>query len=93
LGRDLMFQQESKETVQRAYAAIATDGGERVARRHYSDHELAEVPRGCPVGPWGGRPRSLCRLQPGGRPSVHEAPPNGSPATARSTKLGRRDPP
>jgi hypothetical protein len=22
---------------------IATDGGEKVARRHYSDHELAEV--------------------------------------------------
>jgi hypothetical protein len=37
--------------VQQTYAAIATDGGERVARRHYSDHELAESPRGCPVGP------------------------------------------
>jgi hypothetical protein len=46
-----MFQQEIKETVQRANAAIATEGGERVTRRHYGDHELAKVPRGCPVGP------------------------------------------
>jgi hypothetical protein len=45
-----MFQQEIKETVQRANAAIATEGGERVTRRHYGDHELAKVPRGCPVG-------------------------------------------
>jgi hypothetical protein len=51
LGRDLMFQQQIKETVQRANAAIATEGGERVTRRHYGDHELAKVPRGCPVGP------------------------------------------
>jgi hypothetical protein len=54
-----MFQQESKETVQRANAAIATDGGARVTRRHYGDHQLAKVPRGCPVGPGGGRPHSL----------------------------------
>jgi hypothetical protein len=46
-----MFQQAIKETVQRANAAIATEGGERVTRRHYGDHELAKVPRGCPVGP------------------------------------------
>jgi hypothetical protein len=39
-----MFQQEIKETVQRANAAIATEGGERVTRRHYGDHELAKVP-------------------------------------------------
>jgi hypothetical protein len=37
--------------VQQTYAAIATDGGERVARRHYSDHELAEAPPGLSSGP------------------------------------------
>jgi arsenite methyltransferase len=44
MARDLMFQQEIKDTVQRAYAAIATGGGETVARRLYSDQELTEVP-------------------------------------------------
>lgn len=34
MTRDLMFQQEIKEGVQRAYAAIATGGGGTVARRH-----------------------------------------------------------
>jgi hypothetical protein len=53
LGRDLMFQQEIKETVQRAYAAIATDGGERVTRRRYGGYELAEVPPGLSSGPLG----------------------------------------
>jgi hypothetical protein len=48
-----MFQQEIKDTVQQAYAVIATDGGEKVARRHYSDHELAEVPPGLSSRPWG----------------------------------------
>jgi hypothetical protein len=37
MARDLMFQQEIKETVQQAYAAIAGGGGETVARRHYGD--------------------------------------------------------
>jgi hypothetical protein len=46
MARDLMFQQEIKETVQRAYAAITGGAGETVARRHYSDHELTEVPPG-----------------------------------------------
>jgi hypothetical protein len=61
MARDLMFQQEIKQTVQQAYVAITTGGGETVARRHYSDQELAEVPtRGCPVGSGGGQPRPLC---------------------------------
>jgi hypothetical protein len=34
MTRDLMFQQEIKDGVQRAYAAIATGGGGTVARRH-----------------------------------------------------------
>jgi hypothetical protein len=46
MARDLMFQQEIKDTVQRAYAAIASGAGATVARRHYSDQELAEVPHG-----------------------------------------------
>lgn len=44
--RDLMFQDEIKDTVRRAYAAIETGGGETVARRLYSEQELAEVPPG-----------------------------------------------
>ena len=52
MGWDLMFQ-EIKDTVQQAYAVIATDGGEKVARRHYSDHELADVPPGLSSRPWG----------------------------------------
>jgi arsenite methyltransferase len=66
MARDLMFQQEIKETVQRAYAAIATGAGETVARRHYSDHELAEVPPGRSSGPWGwGNPVRYARLESG----------------------------
>jgi arsenite methyltransferase len=44
--RDLMFQREIKDTVRRAYAAIETGGGQTVARRLYSEQELAEVPPG-----------------------------------------------
>jgi arsenite methyltransferase len=66
MARDLMFQQEIKDTVQQAYAGIATGAGETVARRHYSDQELAEVPSGA-VG-WAlgvGNPVRYARLQPG----------------------------
>jgi len=66
VARDLMFQQEIKDTVQRAYAAIATGAGGSVARRHYSDQELAEVPDGA-IG-WAlgvGNPVRYARLQPG----------------------------
>ena len=44
--RDLMFQEEIKDTVRQAYASIETGGGETVARRLYSEQELAEVPPG-----------------------------------------------
>ena len=44
--RDLMFQGEIKDAVRQAYAAIETGGGETVARRLYSEQELAEVPPG-----------------------------------------------
>jgi len=66
MARDLMFQQEIKETVQQAYAAIATGAGETVARRHYSDQELAEVPPGAVDWALGvGNPVRYARLQPG----------------------------
>ena len=60
MARDLMFQQEIKETVQRAYAAIATGAGESVARQHCSDQELAEVPRAVEWALGCGQPRPLC---------------------------------
>jgi arsenite methyltransferase len=66
MARDLMFQQEIKETVQRAYAAITGGAGETVARRHYSDHELAEIPPGAVQWALGvGNPVRYARLQPG----------------------------
>jgi arsenite methyltransferase len=66
MARDLMFQQEIKQTVEQAYAAIATGGGATVARRHYSDQELAEVPPGAVDWALGvGNPVRYARLQPG----------------------------
>jgi arsenite methyltransferase len=44
VAKDLMFQDEIRESVRRAYSAISAGGGESVARRFYSDEELAEVP-------------------------------------------------
>jgi SAM-dependent methyltransferase len=66
MARDLMFQQEIKDTVQHAYAAITSGGGEMVARQLYSDQELAEVPRGAIEWALGvGNPVRYARLQPG----------------------------
>jgi arsenite methyltransferase len=66
MARDLMFQQEIKDTVQQAYAAITSGGGETVARQLYSDQELAEVPRGAIEWALGvGNPVRYARLQPG----------------------------
>lgn len=66
MARDLMFQQEIKDTVQRAYAAIASGAGATVARRHYSDQELAEVPHGAIEWALGvGNPVRYARLRPG----------------------------
>lgn len=64
--RDLMFQDEIKDTVRQAYAAIETGGGEAVARRLYSEQELAELPPG--VVEWAlgvGNPVRYALLQPG----------------------------
>jgi arsenite methyltransferase len=46
VAKDLMFQEEIKDAVRQAYSAITTGGGETVARRVYTDDELAEVPAG-----------------------------------------------
>ena len=46
MARDLMFQKEIKDTVRQAYAAISSGAGESVARRLYTDQELAELPPG-----------------------------------------------
>ena len=46
MAKDLMFQEEIKGSVRRAYSAITTGGGEAVARRFYTDDELAEFPAG-----------------------------------------------
>ncbi len=64
--RDLMFQDEIKDTVRQAYAAIETGGGETVARRLYSEQELAEVPPGAVEWALGvGNPVRYALLQPG----------------------------
>ena len=46
MAKDLMFQEEIKDSVRQAYSAISTGGGDAVARRIYTDDELAEVPAG-----------------------------------------------
>jgi arsenite methyltransferase len=64
--RDLMFQDEIKDTVLRAYGAIETGGGEAVALRLYSEEELAEVPPGAVSWALGvGNPVRYAFLQPG----------------------------
>ena len=66
MTKDLMFQEEIKDAVRQAYSAITTGGGETVARRVYTDDELAEVPAGA-VG-WSlsvGNPVRYAFLQPG----------------------------
>ena len=66
MAKDLMFQEEIKDAVRQAYSAITTGGGETVARRVYTDDELAEVPAEA-VG-WSlsvGNPVRYAFLQPG----------------------------
>ena len=66
MTKDLMFQEEIKDAVRQAYSAITTGGGERVARRVYTDDELAEVPQGAVE--WSlsvGNPVRYAFLQPG----------------------------
>lgn len=66
MAKDLMFQEEIKDAVRQAYSAITTGGGETVARRVYTDDELAEVPEGAVE--WSlsvGNPVRYAFLQPG----------------------------
>lgn len=64
--RDLMFQDEIKEKVRRAYSAITSGGGASVARRLYTEEELAEVPAGAVEWALGvGNPVRYAFLQPG----------------------------
>jgi arsenite methyltransferase len=68
MGRDLMFQDQIKDAVRGAYAAISSGGGETVARRLYSDEELAEVPAGAVRWSLGvGNPIRYAFLRPGER--------------------------
>jgi SAM-dependent methyltransferase len=66
VAKDLMFQEEIKDAVRQAYSAIGTGGGEAVARRVYTDDELAAVPAGAVE--WSlsvGNPVRYAFLQPG----------------------------
>jgi arsenite methyltransferase len=66
MARDLMFQDEIKDSVRQAYAAISTGGGETVARRLYTPDELSEVPAGAVEWALGvGNPVRFALLQPG----------------------------
>jgi arsenite methyltransferase len=66
MARDLMFQEEIKDAVRQAYAAISTGGGESVARRLYTTEELSEVPAGAVEWALGvGNPVRYALLQPG----------------------------
>ncbi len=66
MARDLMFQEEIKQTVRQAYGAICTGGGESVARRLYSEQELWEVPAGALEWALGvGDPVRYALLRPG----------------------------
>jgi ubiquinone/menaquinone biosynthesis C-methylase UbiE len=63
-----MYQEEIKQAVRQAYSAISAGGGEQVARRFYSEEELAEVPAGAVQ--WSlsvGNPVRYALLRPGER--------------------------
>src|SRR5438552_5347591 len=63
---DLLFQDEIKEAVRSAYAAIPSGGGDPVARRLYSDEELEGIPGGAVQWALGvGNPVRHAGLQPG----------------------------
>lgn len=63
---DLMFQEQIREAVRKAYSEIPSGGGEPVARRLYSEEELAEVPPGAVAWSLGvGNPVRHAGLRPG----------------------------
>lgn len=66
MARDLLFQEEIREVVRRAYAAIPSGGGEAVAHSLYSEEELAGVPQGAVEWALGvGNPVRWAGLRPG----------------------------
>jgi arsenite methyltransferase len=66
MARDLMFQDEIKDSVRQAYASISTGGGQAVADRLYSHAELSQVPAGAIEWALGvGNPVRYAFLQPG----------------------------
>jgi arsenite methyltransferase len=66
VSKDLMFQAEVNDIVRDAYGAISTGAGEVVARKLYSEEELAELPPGAVDWALGvGNPVRYAYLQPG----------------------------
>lgn len=66
MAEDLLFQQEIKEVVRSAYAAIDTGAGRPAAEQLYSAEELAEVPPGAVAWALGvGNPVRHADLAPG----------------------------
>jgi arsenite methyltransferase len=64
--KDLMFQDEIKDSVRAAYGSISRGAGEVVAGRYYSEDELAELPSGARDWALGvGNPVRYAFLQPG----------------------------
>jgi SAM-dependent methyltransferase len=65
-GRDLLFQEEIRGAVLKAYAEIPSGAGEAVVERLYSREELAEMPRGAVDWALGvGNPVRYAFLEPG----------------------------
>jgi arsenite methyltransferase len=66
VSKDLMFQAEVNDIVRNAYGAISSGAGEVVARKLYSDEELAELPPGAVDWALGvGNPVRYAFLKPG----------------------------
>jgi SAM-dependent methyltransferase len=64
--QDLLHQDEIKEVVRRAYAALPTGGGEAVVRRLYSPEQLEGMPRGAIDWALGvGNPIAAAPIHPG----------------------------
>jgi SAM-dependent methyltransferase len=66
MTQDLMYQQEIRQAVRRAYREIPGGGGQPVTRRSYTDDELALIPTGAVDWALGvGNPVRHAELQPG----------------------------
>ncbi len=66
MTRDLLHQDDIRDVVRRAYATLSTGAGETVARRLYTDEELASVPEEAVTWALGvGNPVRHARLRPG----------------------------